>query len=110
MDAFEPDVYRCPSDPMPMFVPVYLYDGTVYMDDRGNTSQGFGAGVDGRGTGTRREGHNEGRPFTILTSYRGSCDLYYQVAGTDENPDYDTYRITFFSQPNQVLLMIEGVF
>ena len=34
MEHFEPRVYVCPSDPVPYNVPVYTYQGHVYMNDR----------------------------------------------------------------------------
>ena len=111
IEQFEPDLYRCPSDPLPMFVPVYMFNGALYMDDQCNASQGFGVTIDGESTGTRHEGHEEGRSFTILCSYRGSCDLYYEIGGgNDSTLGFETYRITLFSDPSKIMQMVEGVF
>ena len=38
MASFESDIYACPSDPVPKQLPVYLYQGNVYMADRHSSS------------------------------------------------------------------------
>ena len=111
MDTFEPDVYRCLSDPLPMFCPVYIHNGAAYMDDLGQTGQAFGLAPDGSGRATqRRDGHEAGRNYTVMVSYRGSCDLYYEKGGGNSGLGYEAHRVTAFTRPSAVIQMVEGVF
>ena len=34
MDAFEPEIHRCPSDPVLNYLDIFIYNGVAYMGDR----------------------------------------------------------------------------
>ena len=112
MDDFAPGIYRCPSDPLPMWVPVYYYNGTAYMDDGKELGLGTSLGAEGwiHQPGKRHEGHEGGRQYTVGVSYRGSCDLCVEQ-GPVNSPDswYVTRKVTTFTRPSAVLQMTEGI-
>ena len=104
MDQFEPGIYRCPSDPLPLYVPVYLYNGTMYMQDGRQGPPGASGWL--RAGGRPRDS----RPITLDVSYRGSCNLYYEIGGPNSGRGYAPYRATSFTHPAAIIQMVEGVF
>ena len=101
MDQFEPRVYRCPSDPLPMNVPVYIYDGVAYMND-GHQYSVLNKAID------RRPDHSGGRRVTVKVSYRGFCNITVESGGWNTGPRA-VRRITEFARPNKVIQLVEGV-
>ena len=97
MDAFEPQVFACRSDPLPLRVSIYIYSGSVYMADRGWHSY-----LPQRAKGKQR--------LRMGVSYRGSCDLYYEKGGPNSSQGMEAHRVTAFTRPSSVIQMVEGVF
>ena len=85
MENFEPGIYRCPSDPYPRRLGLFLYQGTAYMADR-----------------------PRGRPdarhhLTLDLTYRGPCEL------VDFRPNPPVARkVTDWNRPYDVIQLIEA--
>ena len=88
MDSFQPQVYACPSDPLPIHIPVYLDSHNVYLDDRSRPPEARTA-----------------RGLIMLVTYRGMCNLH--VGGGDSGQQ--AHRITAFGRPVETIIMVEGV-
>ena len=97
MDAFEPQVFACRSDPLPLRVSIYIYSGSVYMADRGWHSY-----LPQRAKGKQR--------LRMGVSYRGSCDLHYEKGGPNSGQGFEALKVTAFTRPSSVIQMVEGVF
>ena len=91
MDQFEPAIYRCPSDPVPNVVPIYLYNGTAYMADASE--------------GTWPEG---ARYLPLKMSYRGACEMTYEIGGPQTDV-WEAHTLTAYTNPSKVIFLIEGI-
>ena len=105
IEEFHPDVYRCPSDPVPYQVPVYYYNCLVYMNDGRAYSADTGNAPNVR---PQRSEHKDGRTLWLYVSYRGSCSLMIDGGGFNTGPA-EVRRITEFASPHKVFQMVEGV-
>ena len=100
MEAFEPQIYSCPSDPLPKYIRVFIYQGSVYMADRGRHK-----------AMPRRV---KMRRVRFDLTYRGSCDLTHEVAGSTQPNDGGAglvaRRVTEWDRPHLGIQLVEGVF
>ena len=92
IEEFEPQIYSCPSDPVPNYFDVYQYEGVAYMGDRGRPED-----IPRRTTSPLTK-------IQMKVSYRGFCD---------EGPQKDsiilyTRKITSWDYPERVMQTIEG--
>ena len=83
MEVFEPKIYRCPSDPVPLQVPVYLYNGVTSMHENAD---------------------REDRLVTLKVSYCGFCT--HTIVGSG-GWSLAIRRITEFARPDKALQLIE---
>ena len=90
MDEFEPGIYRCPTDPTPLQIRVYVHNGTAYMADRPvDVDYAY-------------------EPFTLIVSYRGSCQLIEPIKAQSRDK-FPSRRITFFKRPDKAIQLVEGI-
>ena len=109
MDDFEPDIYSCPSDPVPYQIPVYYYNGMAYMNDgRKYTGEGSNPLTNSPNDAPLRADHAGGRPFWVKVTYRGTCDLTVSLGGWNTGPD-GIRRVTEFAKPHKAIHMVEGI-
>ena len=93
MQAFEPRIYACPSDPVPLQLWLYVIKGNVYMGDRG-----YHSGLPRRARDRRR--------LKLRMTYRGFCDTLERApAGRDPQI---SRTVTSWHHPDQSMLMIEA--
>ena len=123
MESFDPDVYRCPSDPVGVGIPVYLYNGMLYMNDDPYSSFDAGAGLRWSPYVVPKNAeHASGRAFILEVTYKGFCDLPYSLnlTGGGGDPTWTSpsirqghtwfcRRTTEFTNPAKVPLQAEGI-
>ena len=84
MDAFEPDIYRCPADALPYGVPVYYFNGLAYMNDVFPYRTSFDAGGYMSSAPNDRpatDEHARSRTMMLQVSYRGPCETLVAILG-----------------------------
>ena len=109
MDAFEPKVYRCPSDPVPYELPIYTYNGLAYMNDgRQYGDEGMDPMSNAPNDKPVREDHAGGRAMWLKVSYRGACTYGVAVGGWNTGP-VEMRRVTEFARPHKAIVLVEGM-
>ena len=125
MEAFEPKVYRCPTDPVSYGGPLYIFNGQPYMNDVFPYRTSYDASGSLSSTPNERpfrDEHAGGRTMMLQVSYRRGCDLgiALKLGPTGSDPTairgsavygdwvWFTRRTTEFTNPEKVVLMVEG--
>ena len=115
MDQFEPGIYRCPGDALPYAVPVYLYQGSAYLNSDNSDSWDTGSSMSNApNERPKRAEHAGGRTIMLPVSYRGACDQQISVLQDPARPEdreawsWHSRRITDFANPSRAFQMTEG--
>ncbi|HIM56679.1 MAG TPA: prepilin-type N-terminal cleavage/methylation domain-containing protein [Candidatus Latescibacteria bacterium] len=109
MDSWEPQVYTCPSDPVPYEVPVYIYNGLAYMNDgRLYSGEGSNPLTNAPNDKPLREDHADGRTMWLKISFRGACTHIVSGGGWNTGPG-EARRITEFARPHKTMVLVEGM-
>ena len=109
MDAFEPQIYTCPSDPVPYEVRVYIFNGLAYMNDgRRYTGEGSNPLTNAPNDVPLGADHAGGRTMWLKVSYRGFCTHVVDGGSYNTGPD-GARKISELSRPAKTLILVEGM-
>ena len=109
METFEPNAYTCPSDPLPYEIPVYTFNGLVYMNDgRLYAGEGMDPLTNALNDVPLRSEHAGGTCMWLKVSYRGACDHTVDTGGYNTGPS-EMRRVTEFARPHKAIVLVEGM-
>ena len=97
IDAFEPQIYACPSDPIPKPIEVYQFDGVVYD---GNTLRAMDSRL------AREIARRRRRRVLVKVTYHGACGLLTRASATDST--LVPRNVTDWKRPHKAILLVEG--
>ena len=122
--GFDAGVHRCPSDPVPLLIPIYFYNGSIYMNDAREHLFFFGSSMNqSPNDRPKRSEHADGRTLMLPVSYRGFCELsaailrYPESRSSDPTDAYEDMggwvwearRTTDYTNPGGASMMAEGI-